>query len=447
MIDRSPVRRRWWLLAVVLVFSLIAPAATGPVLAQPTNNAALVREGYERMLALYVDPLEPADILGDAWDGAVGAAIAAGVDRLPQLEPLPEDRRGAWSAFETAFRDLETESTGLIGGRLLAYAALDAMAEARNECHTHFMTPEEYRHLRDEIDGRVTISGIGIASTLQQPFTIVRVYPDSPAERAGLAAGDIILAVDGMPAAEQTNTSLTALIRGPEGTTVMMTVQRPGEEEPRTFSMTRTRIQPPILTSTLRPDGIAVITLSTFATDGSSERLLRDALESMEAQGARAWVLDLRANGGGSLFSFLSVLGVFLSEDIPAITLENRLTRVRLSPSGPQAVVQRPLAVLVDQATGSGAEITASVLQDTGRARVFGQRTAGCANLATLSQMSDGSGMIVVSERLLAGPHERAVDGAGVTPDELTPMGAAPDPTLQAAVTFLASRLPAVAAR
>lgn len=435
-------RRAALFLMSLLVVALVVHTETMRAGAQQQSSIALVREGYERILALYVDPLEPDQLLEEAWNGAAGAAIAAGMDRIPSLGTLPPDRAGAWTAFSAAYSALEQDSAGVIDNRQLAYAALDAMAEARNECHTYFMPPERYLRFRDSLDGRTEFGGIGVRSTQQPPFTITQVIPGSPAAQAGLLAGDVIIAVDGVPAAEQTGATLTELIRGEVDTTVTITIKRPGEEEPRDLTITRAIIRVPILTSELRADGVAVIALSTFATDGSSERLLREALADVEARGAKGWILDLRLNPGGSVTSFLSVLGVFLPRDTTAATVtERRFPTTRFGPTGAPAAVQRPMAVLVGPGTGSGAEITAAVLQDTGRARLFGQRTAGCANIGTLAELTDGSALVITSARLLAGPMERQIDGAGVTPDQET-MAGATDVTLQAAVAHLLARLP-----
>jgi len=430
--------------SLLLPLILLAAVAQVPVVrAQPvTSSAAVIREGYDNLLTLYIDPLQPDQILTEAWNGAVAAAIVAGVDDLPQLGALPQDRDEAWEAFAVGFARLELASDGLITSQKLAYAALDAMTDARNECHSYFLTPENYARFREQLEGRQQFAGIGVQVSQGPPFVIVNVFHDSPAERAGLQAGDTIVAVNGVPAAEQNQTSLSTMVRGPEGTEVTLTIARQSEPEPLQITITRALITIPILSSTLRPDGVGVITLNTFAPDGTSERMLRAALRDLEAQGAKAWVLDLRANSGGAISSVQSVLGAFLSRDVTAMTLVARSGRpARFSVTGEAMAVQRPLAVLVGPASASGAEITAAVLQDTGRARLFGQRTAACANAGVERRLSDGSAMVVTSARLLAGPQQRVIDGVGVIPDE--EFAAAPgDPALRAAVAYLLTKVP-----
>lgn len=432
--------RRFTPLVLLPLVVLAAALVASPVEAQRAAGLSTVREGYERLLALYVDPLPPDDLLREAWNGAVGAALAAGVTLVPALPPLPPGADEAWSAFAAAYARLERLSAARVAPSALAYAALDAMATARRECHTYFMPPDRYAQFRAALSGQAQFVGIGV-SLSGPPFIIGYVFPDSPAERAGLQPGDEIVAVDGVPAAEETMASLRARIVGPEGTTVRLTIRRPGVDDPFEVDLVRAVVRIPLLTTTLRPDGVAVLRLTTFATDGASERALRAALQDLEAQGVRAWVLDLRGNGGGAVRSVLNVLGIFLPEGVPAITQVDRRGVVRtLTTVGPPLERQRPLAVLIGPGTASGGEIAAAVLQDAGRARLFGQRTAGCANVGTLVELSDGSGMSITSARLLAGPAQRRLDGVGLSPDEEVGVGSG-DPALEAAAGWLIQRV------
>ncbi len=134
---------------VLLPLVLLAAALTAsPAGAQRAAGLTTVREGYERLLALYVDPLPPDGLLREAWNGAAGAALAAGVTTVPALPLLPPSADGAWTAFASAYLQLERLSAGRIAPADLAYAALDAMAAARKECHTYFMPPDRYAQFR-----------------------------------------------------------------------------------------------------------------------------------------------------------------------------------------------------------------------------------------------------------------------------------------------------------
>jgi carboxyl-terminal processing protease len=445
-VSLSPRTRLLSLLtAPLLACALMALAGARPATAQTgTVSATTIRAAYDRLLNSYVDPLRPDEVLFDAWNGAVAAAIAAGVDEVPSLSVLPEDRDLAWLAFADAFAELERLSAGRITAVRLADAALRAMTEGRNECHTYYLTPQQYRRRLDEQSGNAQYVGIGVAVTNGPPFIISIVYPDSPAARAGLMMDDEIVAVNGIPAAEQTRESLGDLIRGEEGTPVTLTIRR-GAAAPVDVVIVRGLVRIPVLTTAVRPDGVGVLTLYSFTSDGSSERLLREALHEFDAQGVRAWVLDLRFNPGGDARSVHSVLGIFLPEQTLGTVWVTRTGERRFTSTGEPAAVQRPLAILIGAGSASGAEIVAAVLQDTGRARIFGQRSAGCANVATVYRLPGDAGIAVTTGRVYVGPRQRVVDGIGVTPDEVTASGPG-DPTLQAAVGYLLGRVPAAAA-
>jgi carboxyl-terminal processing protease len=152
-----------------------------------------------------------------------------------------------------------------------------------------------------------------------------------------------------------------------------------------------------------------------------------------------SWVLDLRRNSGGAAERIGEVLGLFLPRG-EALTIQRRTGRDRTYQTAANTLpVQRPLAVLIGQGSASAAEITAAALQDSGRARVFGERSAGCANMAEVKSLSDGSGLFVTVARVLAGPQRRPLEGVGVTPDETVEAYAVSDPALAAASRFLAT--------
>lgn len=447
---RISLKRPAVLLLPVILFGLIftgwqAPAAT----AQRSGGLQVLQLAYRQMLTSYVDPLAPNTLLDEAWNGAAAAAITAGVDDIPSLPLLPEDGGEAWTAFASAFEALERRAAGRLSDKDLAYAAIEAMAQGRNECHTYFLRPDRYREFLAASEGRSSYAGIGVQISPSTPRTVSIVFPGTPAERAGLRTGDVLLAVDGVPVEELPGDALSPRVRGAEGTEVRLTVLRPGDNEPLDIVVVRGIVNIPLLTTYLRPDSIGVLNLTGFATNGLSEEQLRQALLDLEGQGATSWVLDLRGNPGGSVNSVQRVLGLFLPETTTALTFVNRDgERTPLRVLGPRLPVQRPLAVLVGPASASGGEITAAVLQDAGRARTFGAKTAGCANSGRLYDLRapDGetSGMLITANRVLAGPRERPLDGAGLTPNEVITRDAG-DPVLEAAVAYLKAGAPVMA--
>ena len=427
--------RRSRLLALPLLVILLLVGTAGRAVAQ-TAPAQLVSEALSRLLTFYVDPLDPAQLVREGYAGARERAAQTGVSPLPDLAAVPNDFDGAVQALTAGILLLDTATAGAVGPTELTYAALTAITAARQECHTSFLRPDAYRRLQDQLAGRVDYSGIGVQATTRAPWLVLQVFPGSPAEQAGLMAGDEIIAVDEVALADPAAPVLSALVRGPEGTRVRLTIRRDGSSA-FDVVMQRALVRTPVVTHTLRGDGIGVIRLNVFTNDGSAARLLRDALAELEAAGAGGWVLDLRTNSGGSVSSVLEVLGLFVPEGVDAAAITSRLFGdSRLQVSGKPLLMQRPLAVLVGPSSASGAEIAAAVLRDVGRARLFGEHTSGCANMGAVLELADGSGLSITVGRVLAGPRERAIDGAGVAPDESYPM-AAGDPAVQAAAAWL----------
>ena len=418
-----------------------------PAEAQANRPIMVLREAYEQLQSRYVDPLRPADLLTEAWGGATAEATAAGVEEIPALPSLPNDSQRAWTAFARSYAVLELAASGKVEPAKLAYAAIEAMTKARDECHTFFLPPDQWEAFRADIGGRQQFVGIGVTLSPRAPFTLTAVFPDGPASRAGLLANDVIVAVDGTPTAELNLEALRGMIRGDRGAAVTLRIQRPGEPAPLDVTLTRDAVTVPVLTSAVRPDGIGVITLNVFATTGNSERMVRQTIADFEARGVKAWVLDLRGNGGGSVPAVQSVLGALLPPDTLVMTWDSRAGEsIQLRVTGEPVAIQRPLAVLVGPATGSGAEISAAVLQDTGRARIFGRVTAACANVGLPVNLPDGSGMTITAYRELAGPSLRVVNGVGVTPDEVIEGEPDADLTMQAAARYLQGVLAATPA-
>lgn len=427
-------------LAILIVAGTVAPPA--PAHAQPRpDGAPTLRAAYDALFDRYIDPLSPAGLLGEAWTGMAASLAARGIT-APPLPVLPDERQAAWRAFEPTFRAFEQATAGVATSTELAYSGIRSMTAARDECHTYFLTPVQVAELQQSLSGSRTFVGIGIQRSRTTPYTIVRVYPGSPAERANLRAGDIILAADGTPLGDLTPAEAGALLTGPTGSTVVLRIQR--GDAVYEVAIVRAAVSIPLVSSRLLPGNIGYVELTSFTLNTESYDQVRAALLDLEAQGATAWILDVRGNSGGATTALYSLLGLLLPRT-RALTFRTRdgIATTAFT-TGQPLPMQRPLAVLTGPGSASAAELMAAVLQDTGRARIIGERTAGCANAGQLRTLPDGAAVLVTSARLLAGPSERQIDGEGLAPDDLvTATADGTDAALNAAIAHLERAVPA----
>jgi carboxyl-terminal processing protease len=244
--------------------------------------------------------------------------------------------------------------------------------------------------------------------------------PDSPAEEAGLQAGDVIEAADGHPLNNTTSEDALNLVRGPEGTTVRLTIRREGVTEPFDVEVERRRI--PVLSveyQAIPEHGIAYIRVTVFGDHTTAE--LDKALERARADGATGIILDLRNNGGGWVQSAQEMIGRFVPPDEGPALYEN------FDPDGssqsPQPIIAGditmydvPMVVLVNAGTASAAEIVAGALRDYERATIIGETTFGKGSVQRVHDFQDGSSARITFAEWLT-PSQQRIQGEGIQPD------------------------------
>jgi len=253
---------------------------------------------------------------------------------------------------------------------------------------------------------------------------VVRVLRDSPAERAGLQAGDEIVAVDGVSIVGGTVDEMIRRVRGPEGSPVEVEVRSPAGVT-RTLSITRAKLERPLVSWAFAPGTRdAVIRLDSFSA-GAAKAVagaLRDAL----AQGAEGVVLDLRSNPGGYVNEPIETASQFLEDGLVYRSVDRSGKETPHQVEGDAIAPRLPLVVLVDDQTASSAEILTGALQDAGRALVVGVKTFGTGTVVNTYALADGSALTIGTERWLT-PRGHAIWREGLTPDEVVelPEGAA----------------------
>ncbi len=304
----------------------------------------------------------------------------------------------------------------------VAYAAAAAMVTALRDPNSAFYAPDAFAQFIRRTRGDDFV-GVGIVIEDKNGQTVITdVLEDSPASDAGLRAGDVILAVDGTPTVGRTLEQVSQMIRGNEGTQVVLTIRRAGAEQQQMITMGRRRLTQRVVSTRILPSGVGYLRLTQF-TQPSAD-LVADGLRQLLQQGARGLVLDLRGNPGGLLESSINIASHFLDRGV-VVTLDSgrgQTTPYTVRPREPKYT--GPLVVLVDRGSASASEVVAGALQDTGT-KLVGTRTYGKATVQAVYRFRDGSGLRLTIARYLT-PAGRDIDAKGLTPDvEVSSVGAA----------------------
>jgi carboxyl-terminal processing protease len=255
----------------------------------------------------------------------------------------------------------------------------------------------------------------------------------------------VILSVDGKSTKGLTSDEDAKMLRGKEGTVVRLSIERNGGALGEPVAVTRAVIHQPSVYARLLPGDIGYARLTVFGANTAQE--LSSALDRLEAQGAKAYVLDLRDNGGGYLNSAIDVSSKFVPSG-PIVSVESRGGSDTQYDAENTAIPSKPLAVLVNEYTASASEITSGAIQDNGVGELIGTRTYGKGVVQTIHPLPDGSAVKITSARYLT-PHGHDINTIGIEPDikaadpaRTAHLGELPSDTqLQAALTYLAGKL------
>jgi len=294
------------------------------------------------------------------------------------------------------------------------YGAIEGMLDTLgDEGHTRFLTPEEREQNEEGLSG--TYVGIGVQLEAERDEVVVAApIENSPADRASIRAGDVLIAVNGESVRGEEISEIVERVKGLEGTAVRLTVLR-GDEE-RRFDLTRAEIRSPVVSWALIGDtDVAHVSLFSFSDESAQE--LREAFEEARSAGARRFVLDLRNNPGGRLDQAVEMAGFFLEPGSVAYLRKAASGgREEIQVEGEPGLTDAPLAVLVNRGSASSSEILAGALRDNGRATVIGETTFGTGTVLSEFVLEDGSSILLgVAEWLT--PDGDFIRETGIAPD------------------------------
>ena len=321
----------------------------------------------------------------------------------------------------------------------LEYAMIRGLVAAIEDPFTAFVEPAAHEIESEQLAG--VFGGVGVTLSRNEHMDLVLdVTPRGPAEAAGVREGDRLLNVDELPVgAEMALEEVAALIRGPVGSEVRLTLRHRGEAETFTLTMQRISTEIPSVEWRLADEDltVGVISISRFSVKTPEE--VRAALSDLLARGATKIVLDLRNNGGGLLESGVEVAGLFVDGGLVMYEQRQGEPEQTVEAKGEPAGALVPLAVLVNDGTASAAEVVAGALNQRGRAPLIGQRTFGKGSVQSIFDLQDGSSLHVTSARWYT-PDRTPLDGRGLPPTvAVEPAADGRDAELRAALEFLSS--------
>ncbi|HEU4563810.1 MAG TPA: S41 family peptidase [Gemmatimonadaceae bacterium] len=271
--------------------------------------------------------------------------------------------------------------------------AVDGMLDQLDDPYSVFLTPQRLTRLEESTSGNY--AGLGVQIDLREGWiTIVAPMPGTPAERAGLQTGDRIVAVDGKSTEGMTQDEALKALRGPKGSRVKLTVERAGVDEPLTFTLARAEIHSPAVRQvTMLGDGIGYVDLQVFSESTAVE--LRQAVDSLRAQGMRTLIVDLRGNPGGLLQQGVETADLFLDKGDAVLRTRGRApgSSRDFVDGAPQHWKDLPLIVLTDGGSASASEIVAGALQDHDRAVIVGATTFGKGSAQSVYRIPDGGAL------------------------------------------------------
>jgi carboxyl-terminal processing protease len=347
-----------------------------------------------------------------------------------------------------------------VNEKQLTYAAIRGMLASLHDPYTRFMDPTEYRSMQEDTRGDF----FGIGAQLQEKegqIVIYRPIEGSPADKAGIKAGDVIVEVDRKPVAGMRVDDVVKKIRGPRGTKVELTIRRKGEAKLLHISIVRDLITSPVVYSYMEDEklGIGRIRLEQF--NEKCDQLLVQKVRELEAKGLRALILDLRYNPGGLLNVAVDVASRFIDNGVVVLIQEKNGQITKLHAERGRALKPYPLVVLVNEWSASASEIVAGAIRDNKRGVIIGETTFGKGLVQTIFQLQDSSAVAITTAKYLTpsghdlnrkvDPDGNEIRRGGIQPDivvkqseEMTDIDdRAHDVQLKKAVEYLLEKLTA----
>jgi carboxyl-terminal processing protease len=348
---------------------------------------------------------------------ALGLSLSLGqgvfADRDKEEEAIPlEDLR----TFTEIFAKIKDDYVEPVSDSQLLESAIRGMV-AGLDPHSTYLLPEDYKDLQAGTSGE--FGGLGIEVGMENGFVkVIAPIDDTPAQRAGVQAGDLVIRLDDTPIKGMSLSEAVKLMRGKPGTDITLTIIRDNVDKPLDITITRDVIKVTSVKSRTLDPGYAYVRITQFqARTGTA---MREAISKLKEENGGALlglILDLRNNPGGVLSAAVSVSDAFVKKGLIVYT-EGRLddTKVRFSAKPTDILNGAPMVVLVNGGSASASEIVAGALKDHNRAVVMGTKTFGKGSVQTILPMDNGSALKLTTARYFT-PAGSSIQAEGITPD------------------------------
>jgi carboxyl-terminal processing protease len=279
--------------------------------------------------------------------------------------------------------------------------------------HSSFMPPDVYKEM--QVDTKGEFGGLGIQIGMKdEQLTVIAPIEGTPADRAGIRAGDRIVKIGGESTKDLPLMDAVNQMRGPKGTKVTLTLEREGSAAPFDVTLTREIIKIQSVRSKVLDGGIGYVRLTQFQEQSGED--LAKALDGLREQKAQSLIVDLRNNPGGLLTAAVEVSEQFLPKGKAVVSIKGRQGKAEeYSADGADPILDWPLIVLVNEGSASASEIVAGAMQDWGRAVVVGTTTFGKGSVQTVIPLSDGSALRLTTAKYYT-PKGRSIQNTGIAP-------------------------------
>jgi len=328
-----------------------------------------------------------------------------------QSLPLDELR-----AFTETFTVIKKNYVEPVEDKKLLESAVRGMLSGLDP-HSSYLDGDDFKQLREGTSGE--FGGLGIEVSMEDGFVkVVSPIDDTPAARAGIEAGDLIVRLDDAPVKGMSLSDAVKIMRGKKGTKIMLTIIREGEEKPLKISITRAVIQVTAVRGRELDPGYGYVRIAQFQVN--TGRKLRDEVDKLKAANdgtLKGLVLDLRNNPGGVLTAAVSVSDAFITKGLIVYT-EGRTadSEQKFNASPDDLLGGSPIVVLVNGGSASASEIVAGALQDHNRAIIMGSKTFGKGSVQTVLPMKSDAALKLTTARYYT-PNGHSIQARGIIPD------------------------------